>query len=191
MTERLLLSLHLALRRYGWVDCAILAVCAALLAACAFGAHELRRQHDGAVAARLAAERALLAARAPSAAQHAVLPAAANLANFYDTLGEAAYAEQQVKALFALAAKNALVLSQADYKMLYNKDGRYAAYQVNVPVRGSYAAVRKFAEQILLTIPFASLDQIQFRRDAIGNTSVESRLKLTIYLADKPHGGMQ
>ena len=107
----------------------------------------------------------------------------ANLALFYDTLGERRYAEQQVKTLFALAAKTGLVLSQGEYKSAFEQSGRFHTYQLNLPVKGSYAAIWQFAMLALRAIPFASLDEISFRRDTIGEPAVEARLRLTLYFA--------
>jgi hypothetical protein len=112
----------------------------------------------------------------------------ANLALFYDMLGERRYAEQQVKTLFALAAKNGLSLSQGEYKSAYDRNARLTTYQVNLPVKGSYGAIWTFALGTLRTIPFASLDDIGFRRDSIGDPTVEARLRLTLYLKDAPGG---
>jgi hypothetical protein len=109
-----------------------------------------------------------------------------NLAAFYAALGERRYAEQQVKTLFGLAAKSGLVLRQGEYKAGYDRNARVHTYQVTLPVSGSYRAIWQFALQALRAIPFASLDEISFRRDAIGEASVEARLRLTLYLADSP-----
>jgi hypothetical protein len=40
----------------------------------------------------------------------------------------------------------------------------------------------------LRAIPFASLDDISFKRDAIGTANVEARLRLTLYLARAESG---
>ena len=130
----------------------------------------------------------------------AALPAAAvkvpgapaedeNLALFQRTLGERRYAEQQVKTLFGLAARSGLLLRQGEYREGFDRAANVATYQVTLPIKGSYRAVWDFALQALLAIPFASLDEISFRRDAIGDTNVEARLRFTLYLADKPAGG--
>lgn len=114
-----------------------------------------------------------------------------NLALFYDTLGERRYAEQQVRTLFALAAKTGLVLSQGEYKSAYDQNGRFHTYQVNLPVKGSYGAIWKFGMLALRAIPFASLDEISFRRDTIGDPAVEARVRLTLYLADQAPGALR
>lgn len=109
-----------------------------------------------------------------------------NLLLFRRTLGERRYAEQQVRALFALADKAGLVLRQGEYREAYNQGARLYAYQVTLPVKGNYRAIWDFALQVLRAVPFASLDDIGFTRDAIGEPNVEARLRFTFYLADAP-----
>jgi hypothetical protein len=107
-----------------------------------------------------------------------------NLAAFYGALGERGSAEQQVKTLFALATKSGLVLRQGEYKAGHDRNAHVYTYQVNLPVKGSYQAIWQFAMAALRAIPFASLDEITFHRDAIGDATVEARLRLTLYLRD-------
>ena len=110
--------------------------------------------------------------------------ASENLARFYAALGQQRHAEQQVKQLFDLAAKNGLLLAQGEYKSGYDKASRVATWQVTLPLKGSYAAVWQFALQALRAMPFASLDELSFRREQIADTQLEARLRLTFYLAD-------
>ncbi len=120
-------------------------------------------------------------AAAPTAAP---APPVDNLDAFYGTLGQRRYAEQQVKTLFGLAAQNGLTLRQGEYKSGFDRNARLHTYQVNLPVKGSYAAIWQFAMAALRAIPFAALDDISFRRDNIGDPAVEARLRLTFYLTD-------
>jgi hypothetical protein len=125
----------------------------------------------------------------PSLAVVAALPPATsseNLARFYAALGQQRHAEQQVKQLFDLAAKNGLLLAQGEYKSGYDKASRVATWQVSLPLKGSYAAVWQFALQALRAAPFASLDELSFRREQIADTELEARLRLTFYLTDAP-----
>lgn len=108
------------------------------------------------------------------------------LAVFYDNLGERDYVEQQLKTLFAIASKNNLVLSQAEYKPAYNGSGRFHTYQILLPVKGPYPAIRQFCEQMLLAIPFASLDEMAFKRESVGNAALEAKLRFTLYLSGEP-----
>jgi hypothetical protein len=106
------------------------------------------------------------------------------LASFHHVLGDVRYAEQQVKTLFAIAAKTGLVLQQAEYRAAFDRNSRVTTYQILLPVKGSYQAIRQFSEQTLLAISFASLDEVNFKRDTISNGTIEAKLRFTLYLGD-------
>jgi len=108
-----------------------------------------------------------------------------NLAQFYATLGDARSVERQLKAVFALAARHGLTLEQGEYRTTVDRNARLVAYQVNLPVKGNYAAIWQFAMDVLRAVPHASLDDVAFRRDAIGEAGVDARLRLTFYLAER------
>ena len=76
------------------------------------------------------------------------------------------------------------MLSQGEYKTAAVRDGGFTTYQVNLPVKGSYGAIWQFAMAALRAIPFASLDDISFKRDSIGQSGVEARVRLTLYLGE-------
>jgi len=185
----LVLRLRLLALRAGPVTLGAMAVLLLSFGAltwCLFALPQLEREHEQLL------ERARQASRQASAAGPAavpvVVPVAAvpldNLDAFYGALGQRRYAEQQVKTLFGLAAKSGLVLSQGEYRSARDRNARVNTYQVNLPVKGSYAAIWQFALASLRAIPFASLDDISFRRDNIGDPVVEARLRFTLYLAD-------
>jgi len=109
-----------------------------------------------------------------------------NLALFRAALGRQADVEPQLASLFRIAAKTGLVLRQGEYKRGVERDAKLYTYQIDLPVKGTYAQVWQFALQALRAIPWASLDDISFRRDSIGETGVEARLRFTLYLQDAP-----
>ncbi|MGO4381534.1 hypothetical protein [Pseudoduganella sp. RAF53_2] len=171
-----LLRLQLLTQRAGAAAC----VAAALLIVGAAG-----------MAWALFARSALQAAPATLPAAPAQLVEAApprnaneNLAAFYEALGEKRYAEQQIRTLFGIAAKTNLSLDQGEYKFGYDKASRVSTYQINLPVRGPYANIWQFSMQALAAMPFASLDEVNFRRDTITDPVVEARLRFTLYLKD-------
>ena len=102
---------------------------------------------------------------------------------FYANLGDNGYAEQQLKTLFDIAAGRNLMLNEGQYQSIDEKNSDTIAYQIQLPVTGPYPAIREFCEQVLQTIPFAALDEISFKREAIGNSNLEARLRFTLYLA--------
>ncbi|MFD2366051.1 hypothetical protein [Pseudoduganella sp. GCM10020061] len=136
-------------------------------------------------AARAQQHRAVLAQAAAAPAPvlvQAAAPQTAAIEAFYKALGERRYAEQQVRTLFGLADKAGLVLARGEYRAAYDRNARVYAYQVTLPVRGPYKAVWGFAMSSLATIPFASLDEISFKRESVGDPDVDARLRLTLYL---------
>lgn len=178
-----LLRARVAALRAGPAACAAAALCVAGIAAWAWVVPqqaELQR--------KLAFERAHPASTVPQTLAVAAPPPSAdeNLAAFYGALGEKRHAEQYVKVLFGLAGKAGLALSQGEYKFSYDKASRVTAYQIVLPVKGSYQAVWQFTLEALRALPFASLDDIGFRRDTIADTQVEARVRMTFYLKDAP-----
>lgn len=83
--------------------------------------------------------------------------------------------------LYAAAAAQQLVLEQGEYRLSSDKTGKLARYQVTLPVKGSYLQIRQFVDQALIDVPVAALDDINFKREAIGATQLEARIKFTLY----------
>lgn len=112
---------------------------------------------------------------------------AQRLAKFYDVLGDTASAEQPLKALFSIAAQNGMNLTQADYQSTVDHSGKYSTYQVTLPVKAPYPAIRTFCEQVLLAIPYAALEEIRFKRETIASPTLEAQLRLRLFLRDAGH----
>jgi hypothetical protein len=183
------LRLRIALAAASPVALGALALCIGAAASLAWLLPARALVEEGRVLARRAA--ALPAAPAQAATKESAQPATDeyHLALFQAALGERRHAERQVKTLFSLAAKSGLVLRQGEYKAAFERNARMHTYQVTLPVKGSYNAIWQFALGALRTIPFAALDEISFKRDAVGEAEVEARLRITLYLLDRPGEG--
>lgn len=83
--------------------------------------------------------------------------------------------------LYAAARAQKLVLEQGEYRLNPDKTGKLVRYQVTLPVKGSYLQIRQFVDQALIDVPVAALDDINFKREAIGATQLEARIKFTLY----------
>lgn len=183
--RRQILRGRLALARPGWQDYAALALFLAGLAACAaLPWLDARLAVRRAALDAFTAQTRTIAHAAPPAP--VLTPAQTNLAAFRAVLGDAHQAEQTLKTLFAAAEGQLIPLDQADYKLSYDKAGRFYVYSARLPVAGSYLAIRYFTERFLLDVPFASLDDIGFKRRAVGDTTIEAKLHLTLYLDGPP-----
>jgi hypothetical protein len=104
---------------------------------------------------------------------------------FYAVLGDRAEAEQYLKTMFDVAAQTGISLDQGEYQWGVDKDSRTYRYQVLLPVKGSYSLIRRFSESTLRALPFASLDELTFKRDSAGEDTLGANLRFTFYLGDK------
>lgn len=107
-----------------------------------------------------------------------------NLRNFYEALGERSEVERYLKAMFAIAAHTGLSLDQGEYQAQADKNSSTYRYQILLPVKGSYGAIRRFCEQTLLALPFASLDEMSVKRESVGENALDVNLRFTFYLKD-------
>jgi len=82
-----------------------------------------------------------------------------------------------------VAARNDLALDSGEYRLANARDGGLARYQITLPLRGGYAQVRSFLDQVLTQIPAAALEEVTIRRDSVGARATETRVRLTLYLA--------
>ena len=136
------------------------------------------RQRADAVPLPSPAETAAAAARALQSGD------SARLAAFYQTLGERPLASKYVQTLFDLAAAADVALDQGDYKWLPGADVQ--RYQIQLPVKGAYAAVRGYSEQVLLHLPFVALDELGVKRETVGDEAIDATLVFTLYLKPGP-----
>ncbi|SFI21999.1 hypothetical protein SAMN04515618_1148 [Collimonas sp. OK307] len=181
------LRLRLTLIRYGWGNSFAAVLCVLGALAWLWGLPQLKAQANTRNAALLYVHKALGAAPA-TVPEPAPSKAGQRLHDFYDTLGEQHDTERQIETMFALAAKNGLILSQAEYKLTYDRNGRFRTYRILLPLKGSYSAIRQFCEQVLLSIPFVSLDEMHFKRESIANPQLEAKLHFTVYLNTQRDG---
>lgn len=103
------------------------------------------------------------------------------LNKFYAFFSDTALSDW-LKKLYTAAADQKLVLEQGEYRITPSKNGKLVRYQITLPVKGSYLQIRQFIAQALTDVPVAALEDMTFKREAIGATAVETRIKLTLFL---------
>jgi hypothetical protein len=104
-----------------------------------------------------------------------------NLERFMNTLGDPKHSEQQVQSLFAIAKGLQLGLPQGSYRFNCDSDSEVCRYRIQLPVRGSYVRIRSFLDELLMAIPFASIDDLTFKREAISDEDIDVRVSLSLY----------
>jgi hypothetical protein len=81
-----------------------------------------------------------------------------NAAQFRAVLAQAPLPESAQQTLFALAKRWSLELPQGQYKQACDDSGAWCSYRMQLPVVGSYSAVRGFVQDALHTLPGLALD---------------------------------
>lgn len=104
------------------------------------------------------------------------------LEQFYRLLPAKASAPDWLRIIFAAARSQSLGLEQGEYKVTIDKNGRLLAYEIGLPVRGTYVQVRKFVGEVLEQIPAIALDEIAIKREAINANRIDASIRFTLFL---------
>lgn len=143
----------------------------------------LERQAPGAAdALRQTLAQRLARLRAPAAQTPATPAAQQHLAAFYAVLGEPSATEGHVKVLFDAARRSGIGLAQGEYKWSVDGSGQTERYQIRLPVKGSYGAIRAFCEAVLRELPFASLDELGLKRQVVADETLEATVQFSLHL---------
>ncbi|MEI6319697.1 MAG: hypothetical protein WCS09_14355 [Pseudomonadota bacterium] len=109
-------------------------------------------------------------------------PPAARLDEFYAGFPEAGEIPAVIRTLIEIAGKQSLALDQGQYRLVDEAGGTVMRYQMKLPVRGTYRQLRAFVEQALAQLPALALDGVEFRREAVGSTGLESVVEFSLYV---------
>ena len=183
------LWLQLLFRRYGvlpWVALALLLGAAVLQWAVLprlTGKLGLERAASVRLEQSLAARPSQPAAGQSSADELSLL--AKRHAAFKDLLAAGVDTTRLIETLFATAARENIVLAQAEYKWAQDADGGYRTLEMLLPVKGSYPQVRRFIDNALAAMPAAALEEAAFRRDGVAAAGLEARLRFVFFLKEQ------
>jgi len=173
-------------RRLGWSGLAGVTVA---LMALAFHLTAVRGAQQQ-VAATLAQIEAL---RHPNAARQGVPQSAARsqletLHRFFP--GRDARAAALVR-IYALAGEQGLSLESGDYLEILPDAAQkragesLARYQITLPLRGPYPALRSWLATVMNEMPAVALDDFSLKRDTVANPVVDARVRLTLYFEER------
>lgn len=105
------------------------------------------------------------------------------LESFYRFFADGKSATDQLQTIFALADKAGIKLSKGSYRYNGRVGDRLDRFEVSLPLRGSYAQIRRFLASVLNEIPVASLDKVGFEKKSIGDSRVKAHVIFTLFLA--------
>ncbi len=113
-------------------------------------------------------------------------PPAEQLTQFYRLFPSEKSLPDVLGKIFAAAQAQGLVLEQGEYKVSRDKDGPLMRYLITLPVQGEYPQIRKFLAGLAEDVPIAGLEQLQFERQKVGTATIESKIKLAVFLEQQP-----
>ena len=93
----------------------------------------------------------------------------------------------ELERLHGLAAEAGVQLDSADYRLIAGKDQLFERYAVNLPIRGSYRAVRDFLVTVRSEFPYLAIEEVALKREKIGQADLEAQVRLVLYLR-RPEG---
>lgn len=82
----------------------------------------------------------------------------------------------------AIAQASGLSLDQGEYEAEPEMGGKLVRYQVTLPLHGDYRQIRRFLGDLSEEMPALALEQVQFERPKIGDTMVNARIRLAIFM---------
>jgi Tfp pilus assembly protein PilO len=91
-----------------------------------------------------------------------------------------------VAAFGASANKAGVTLEQGTYSFQVQKGASLARYVIDLPVKGSYPAIRQFVSNALVAVPAASLDTLRLERREVADGSVDAALRFTVFVRSTP-----
>ena len=97
--------------------------------------------------------------------------------------------ESDLNRIFEIAFKNNIDLPQGDYQWTMDPNTLYSKFQITYPVVAPYSDVEKFVTQVLLEMPWISLNTFDIKRNGIGDADVNADLVFTMYFGVKSNTG--
>lgn len=106
------------------------------------------------------------------------------LRRFYSLFPTIEGLPDELKRLYDLARDSNLELQQGDYRLEKRGEG-LASYRVTLPIRGTYAQMRRFLGAALKNMPTTSVDSLSFERKKVGESQLDAQLRLTMYFRSR------
>ncbi|MBN3820092.1 hypothetical protein G3N57_27400 [Paraburkholderia sp. Se-20369] len=92
-----------------------------------------------------------------------------------------------IASIFAQARDSHLTLGAAEYQVTTDSGAHFARYQVLLPVKDQYGAIRQFLARVLNNVPNAALQEIHVERPAVNGNVLDARVRFElIYRSAQP-----
>ncbi|BBH45901.1 type 4a pilus biogenesis protein PilO [Pseudomonas sp. KU43P] len=92
-------------------------------------------------------------------------------------------ASELIERLYHLASAEHISLARGEYALGVDPKTQLARYQIVLPVRGSYPQIRGFLKGLIGQLPTLVLEDLELQRKRIGDSELNGRLRMTLYLS--------
>ena len=106
------------------------------------------------------------------------------LRTFYAAFPGIEKAPDALARLNEVALATGVTLDQGEYTLMRKDGERLVRHGVTLPIKGDYIKVRKFLSAVLVDIPYASLDGVEFQRQKISDMTLDVQVKMTLFFVD-------
>jgi len=89
--------------------------------------------------------------------------------------------ERDLNRIFEIAFKNQIDLPVGDYKWTLDKSSNISKYQITYPVAAEYSSIERFIVQVMLELPWVSLDSFSIRRESVKDDGVQADIVFTLH----------
>lgn len=101
---------------------------------------------------------------------------------FVDPFPPAATRQARLGMLWSLAAEHGLDAKRSELRLSQQRELGLLRYSVNMPLSGSYPALRAFVEDLQRRDPALSIDRLRLRRASVSATTVDADLTFSLYM---------
>ncbi|EXI66591.1 MAG: hypothetical protein AW08_02496 [Candidatus Accumulibacter adjunctus] len=106
---------------------------------------------------------------------------AANYRAFREALADDDQVLPTVRKILDAATRHRLRATRAEYLRAADPQAQVERLQMTVPVKGRYADIRSWVEEVLRTLAPVALNELAFKREDVGLDQVEAKVRLTIW----------
>lgn len=103
---------------------------------------------------------------------------------FYESFPKVVSAPDALARLHEAAVMQGVTLEQGEYHLVRSGTDKLARYEMTLPIKADYMHLRKFLAQTLVDMPYVALDGVEFQRQKISDTTLEARVKMTLFLVE-------
>lgn len=87
--------------------------------------------------------------------------------------------------IHSVADKEGIVLERGDYRRPTGEGPLPIPVKITLPVKGSYAQIRRFITATLAEVPTLALDEVSFQRQNARDPRIEAQIRFSLYAGDK------